>query len=254
LSQALDRLARENGMDMSWADAVASLRSDPMLPGCASVYAPDLIEIRKETIKRYKGGDFSGSLEQALTEACRSFGYAQPGAVAQLAYVPMIKTCFHVIKAGPMRLQFWVGTNAEWVAENDRALHVSGDLIPEKAYQRDPGYRRPNVEWGDVTSLEDDPEDTESTWHICKYNISQKRIPLVGADKRMAFFVHEQTGIGGFEFGQKFRRFEAELASPTFASLARYAKTRSRLVKGATNVYFPDWGDQALGAAKEAAE
>jgi hypothetical protein len=258
LSKALDRLAAENGIPHPWADALRILSSTHTLAeqgrdslrnvdsAVISAYGPDLIQIRKEAIRQSKAG--GEPLEDVLADKIKDAGYNRAHDIATLVYTKLIETTFHVAKAGDTRLQFWVGMKSHLDSDNRRDIYVSGDAIPEKAYVRDPGFRRPSVEWADITRIDKSRSDRyrESDWYVCKYNGNQPRIPLIGVSEKEARAIQAHMGVKGPNYASDPRGYKRLAHSRVFDDLRRYAKSRPRLLKGATGNYWMNWGDIAI--------
>jgi len=248
LHEAQDRIARENGLDLPWDKAMASLSTDSENNNTKDVFSCDsitLLAIQKEaTEKRKMTGE---SYSDALVETCRQYGLDNPELAARALFVKVHNREVHRILVGPIILTITV---------SGQDMYINGGIAPDKPKQS--YYWQGQVVYGNVTKLSEARNgDTDRNhfplnpgWWLCKYSIHEPIIDLSSLSFEQVVFVANFLGYG--DKGNKsdwayFHMGRNLYNSPVFESVKKWCKAHPRLASQGQSSYSGNWGDVALG-------
>ncbi len=248
LHHALDDIAKENGMNLTWAQAMAYLSSqaqDVSIPddvfSCDSV---TLLAIQKEAKAARK--ESGRSLQDELIDACRRHKFEDPILAAKTLYATVRQKEVHRVLMGPLIIT---------LSAYGRDLYIDGMPAPNKpAY----GYLlSQQVVYGDVTVIEKAKDgDTNmngyplnSGWWLCKYSIHEPRVDLSELTLNQVKFIANLFGFEPFMLNSEILSFEINREidqAPIFESVRMWANAHPRLAAQGKSTYSGDWGGEAL--------
>lgn len=248
LNQALDEIAKENGLGLTWAQSMAYLseqtQEESTPPGVFSCDSVTLLAIQKAAKAAHK--ETGRTLEAELIGACRRYGFDDPALAARTLYVSVKKEEVHRVLLGPLLLTLDAG---------GEDLFINGCYAPTKPTRGYINYDQ--VVWGDVTVLaEANDGDTDPNgyplnkgWWLCKYEIGQPRIDLSKATSPQVKYIAHLFGLEPFVIDSEVLRYEGNWnmdQAPIFESVRKWAKAHPRLASQGSSVYLGQWGEKAL--------
>lgn len=145
LSQALDEIVKENGLNSTWAQAMDLLSSKVIKTPSDDIFSCDsvtLLELQKTAKAACKTSGYE--LSEELVRVCRNNSFNDPELAAKTLYHTVYQKEVHRILAGPMLLT---------LSATGNDLYINGTRAPEKPTTG--GFLGGQVVYGDVTIIEE---------------------------------------------------------------------------------------------------
>jgi len=250
LHQAQDDIVLENGLDLTWAQAMKYLSEqtpETTIPkGVFSCDSVTLLAIQKaaKAVRKTSGRP----LADELLDACQRHGFDDPALAASALYVTVSQDEVHRLLVGPLLVKL----NAHG---ND--LFIKGAIAPTKPTRDHVHFQE--VVLGHPTIIQETEEgDTmigglpvNKGWWLCKYSINEPRVDFSAATVEQVGFFANLLGLTPEVYGSKILRFKPTMSSlvqaPIFGSIRKWAKAHPRLAARGKSVYSGQWGPLALG-------